>query len=61
MKFATSFALLANEALAKDLNIGVISDLHMDLNYNPTSTEWNCMDPVGYTRAEDELATLKTQ
>ena len=61
MKLATSFAILANEASAADLNVGIFSDLHMDLNYNPTSKEWNCMNPVGYTRSEDELNTLKTQ
>jgi len=61
MKLASSLAVLANNTTAKDLNVGIFSDLHMDLNYNPTSKEWNCMDPVGDTRSEAELNSLKTQ
>lgn len=50
-------ALLISKIIAQtDMNIGVISDIHMDLNYSPTSTEKNCMNTI--TAAGSSLLNL---
>jgi hypothetical protein len=45
MNFA--LALLLNPILAKDLNIGVFSDVHLNLRYTPESSEYSCGSKLG--------------
>jgi len=42
MKYSLSVALLLNQISAKDLNIGVFSDIHLALNYTPDSSHHRC-------------------
>ena len=38
MKYSLALALLLNQITARDLNIGVFSDIHLNLNYNPNTS-----------------------
>ena len=42
MKTLYLLAFLINLSIAKDLNIGVFSDVHLALNYNPDSSKHKC-------------------
>ena len=37
MKYSLAIALLLNQITAKDLNVGVFSDIHLALNYDPSA------------------------
>ena len=52
-------SLLLHYVVSKHMNIGTFSDIHLDLRYNPTSSERNCMDPVGASEAQNSLLNLK--
>ena len=46
MKFKLALATLLSYISAQDINIGVFSDVHLNLAYGPTSTGKNCMNAI---------------
>ena len=54
MKYSLALALLLNQITAKDLNVGVFSDIHLALNYDPSASKCR-----GSFRDEEKFLDLK--